>query len=414
MKKHILVISQYFFPEQFRINDMCEEWIKRGYKVTVVTGIPNYPVGKFFDGYGLFTKKRENYKGIDIVRLPIISRGNNSITLVLNYLSFVISGFLWQLFTKIKADQVFIFEVSPMTQALPGVWYAKKQQVPCFLYVQDLWPENVEIITRTKNKFLIHLIGRMVDYIYMNCTRIFTTSKSFKKSINERQVPIEKITYWPQYAEEFYQPISSKEIALSKNRETFDIVFAGNIGNAQGLDILPKTAEILKLKDINTKVRFNIIGDGRYKNTLTKTVNDYNVGDMFNFIDKQPAENIPKFMAVNDAAFICLTSSPLFKMTIPAKLQSYMACGISIIASAGGETSKIIEEAEAGLTAPPGDEQKLAEIILKMACKTENEILTLGKNAKKYSDLHFNKTILMDEMENYFNNFEEPEESYNV
>lgn len=414
MKKHILVISQYFFPEQFRINDMCEEWVSRGYKVTVVTGIPNYPIGKIFDGYGLFKKNKENYKGIDIVRLPIIPRGNNAIMLVLNYLSFVISGFLWQLFTKIKADQVFIFEVSPMTQALPGVWYAKKQQVPCFLYVQDLWPENVEIITGTKNKLLIHLIGRMVDYIYMNCTRIFTTSKSFKKSINERQVPIEKITYWPQYAEEFYQPISSKEITLNKNRETFNIVFAGNIGNAQGLDILPKTAKILKLKDINTKVRFNIIGDGRYKNTLIKTVNDYNVGDMFNFIDKQPAENIPKFMAVNDAAFICLTSSPLFKMTIPAKLQSYMACGISIIASAGGETSKIIEEAKAGLTAPPGDEQKLADIILKMTYKNENEISTLGKNAKKYSDLHFNKTNLMDEMEKYFNNHEESEESYNV
>ena len=414
MKKHILVISQYFFPEQFRINDMCEEWISRGYKVTVVTGIPNYPIGKFFNGYGLLTKKRENYKGIEIIRLPIIPRGNNSIMLVLNYLSFVISGFVWQLFTKIKADQVFIFEVSPMTQALPGVWYAKKNELPCFLYVQDLWPENVEIITGIKNQFIIKSVGKMVDYIYKNCTKIFTTSQSFKKSINERQVPLEKITYWPQYAEEFYQPLKQIESNNLTKEEKFNIVFAGNIGNAQGLDILPKTAKILKLKDNNTKVHFNIIGDGRYKNTLIKTVNDYNVGDMFNFIDKQPAEKIPEFMAVNDAAFICLTSSPLFKMTIPAKLQSYMACGISIIASAGGETSRIIEEAEAGLSALPGDEKKLAEVILDMVNKTENEILILGKNAKKYSDLHFNKTILMNQMEKYFDNCEESEETYNV
>ena len=414
MKKHILVISQYFFPEQFRINDMCEEWISRGYKVTVVTGIPNYPNGKFFNGYGLLTKKRENYKGIEIIRLPIIPRGNNSIMLILNYFSFVISGFVWQLFTKIKADQVFIFEVSPMTQALPGVWYAKKNKLSCFLYVQDLWPENVEIITGIKNQFIIKSVGKMVDYIYKHCTRIFTTSQSFKKSIHERKVPLEKITYWPQYAEEFYQPLKQIENKKLTKDEKFNIVFAGNIGNAQGLDILPKTAKILKLKDNNIKVRFNIIGDGRYKNTLIKTVNDFNVGDMFNFIEKQPAEKIPEYMAVNDAAFICLTNSPLFKMTIPAKLQSYMACGISIIASAGGETSKIIEEAEAGLTALPGDEKKLAEVILDMVNKTENEILTLGNNAKKYSEFHFNKSVLMDQMEKYFDNCGESEEIYNV
>ncbi|ALV21543.1 glycosyltransferase family 4 protein [Carnobacterium antarcticum] len=414
MKKHILVISQYFFPEQFRINDMCEDWISRGYKVTVVTGIPNYPSGKFFNGYGLFTKNRENYKGIEIVRLPIVPRGNNSIMLVLNYFSFVISGFFWQLFTKVEADQVFIFEVSPMTQALPGVWYAKKHRLPCFLYVQDLWPENVEIITGIKNQTIISSIGKMVDYIYKNCTKIFTTSQSFKKSINERQVPIEKIEYWPQYAEEFYQPLKAKETTKNSKKERFNIIFAGNIGHAQGLDILPKTAKILKQEVSENKIHFNIIGSGRYKETLIKTVDNYGVRDMFNFIDKQPAEKIPEFMADNDAAFICLTSSPLFKMTIPAKLQSYMACGIAIIASAGGETSEIIEEAHAGLTAPPGDEEKLAEIILTMANKTENEVLGLGKNAKKYSDFHFNKTILMNQMEKKFDNCEESEESYNV
>ena len=412
MKKHILVISQYFFPEQFRINDICKEWISRGYKVSVVTGIPNYPEGKFYNGYNFFKKNKENYEGINIIRLPIIPRGNNSIKLVLNYLSFVVSGFFWQLFTKVKADQVFIFEVSPMTQALPGVWFAKKNKIPCFLYVQDLWPENVEIITGIKNKKIIGMIGKMVDYIYCNCTKIFTTSQSFRKSIKERKVPIEKIEYWPQYAENFYQPFYEPENSKETKDGFFNIIFAGNIGNAQGLDILPKTAKILKQQN-NSNVRFNIVGDGRYKSTLIETVNEYNVVDMFRFIDKQPAEKIPEFMAENDAAFICLTDSPLFKMTIPAKLQSYMACGISLIASAEGETSKIIEEANAGLTAPPGDAEKLAGIILNMANKTENEILILGNNAKKYSDLHFNKTVLMDQMEKYFEN-QEPEESYNV
>lgn len=414
MKKHILVVSQYFFPEQFRINDMCEEWVRRGYKVTVVTGIPNYPAGKFYDGYSFFKKNKENYKGIDIIRLPIIPRGNNSILLVLNYLSFIVSGFVWKMFTKIKADNVFIFEVSPMTQALPGVWYAKKNKLPCFIYVQDLWPENVEIITGIKNKKIIGLIGRMVDYIYKNCSKIFTTSQSFKKAISERQVPTEKIEYWPQYAEEFYRPLGRENINDKQLNKTFNIVFAGNIGNAQGLDILPKAAKILKQKIDNVPIRFNIIGDGRYKNALIKMIEESDVRELFNFIDKQPATKIPGFMALNDAAFICLTDSPLFKMTIPAKLQSYMACGISIIASAGGETSKIVREANAGLTAPPGDEEKLAEVIIEMLNKSKDEIEDLGKNAKNYSDLHFSKKKLMDQIELYFENDDKTEEAYNV
>ena len=142
-KTHILVVSQYFFPEQFRINDICVEWVMRGYKITVLTGIPNYPQGTFYDGYDLNHRRTEEWNGIKIIRIPLFPRGNNSMGLALNYVSFVASGFVWSLFTKIKADYVFNFEVSPMTQALVGVWYAKKRKIPCYLYVQDLWPENV-------------------------------------------------------------------------------------------------------------------------------------------------------------------------------------------------------------------------------------------------------------------------------
>ena len=186
MGQHILVVSQYFYPEDFRINDICEEWIKRGYEVTVITGMPNYPKGKFFEGYGWFRKRRESYKGIHIIRLPILPRGRNALMLLLNYISFVVSGFFWKLFTKAKADKVFIFEVSPMSQALVGVWYAKRRNIPCFIYVQDLWPENVEIVTGIHNRYVIRKIDRMVDYIYRNCAKIFATSPSFVERIEER------------------------------------------------------------------------------------------------------------------------------------------------------------------------------------------------------------------------------------
>lgn len=401
MKKQILVISQYFYPEQFRINDICTEWVKRGYEVTVITGIPNYPEGRYYKGYGIFKKRTETYNGVKVVRIPLIPRGKNSIMLALNYVSFVISGFFWKIFTKIKADYVFIFEVSPMTQALPGVWYAKKRKIPCYVYVQDLWPENVEIITGIHNKKILNAIGKMVDYIYRECTKIFTTSESFVESIHSRGVALNKIEYWPQYAEDFYLPKMKKNIAEIADRDAFNIIFAGNIGTAQGLDILPKVAEILKGKT-KKKIQFNIVGDGRYKNELVEIVNSKGLKDMFNFIPKQPAIRIPEFLAASDAAFLSLNDSPLFAKTIPAKLQSYMACGIPNIASATGETEKIIRESNSGLCSLPGNVEELANNIIRLSEMSKEELEKLGSNAREYYEAHFNKQLLLDKIDRYF------------
>lgn len=401
MKKHILVISQYFYPEQFRINDICSEWIKRGYKVTVITGIPNYPAGKFYKGYGLFSKRKETYNGIEIKRIPLVPRGRNSCMLVLNYLSFVVSGFFWKLFTQIKADYVFVFEVSPMTQALPGVWYAQRRKIPCYLYVQDLWPENVITVTGITNKLIIRSISKMVDYIYARCTKIFATSNSFVKAIAERGVPIEKIEYWPQYAEDFYQPVEREAVQEILNDGTFKVIFTGNIGHAQGLEILPQTAVLLKKKKLERNIRFIIVGDGRYKEILTKIINASNVSDMFIFIPQKPASQIPRYMAAADAAFLCLTPSCLFSMTIPGKLQSYMACGMPIIASADGETDRIIKEANVGICSSAGDIQNLSEAIAEMSNKSQRQLNQFGTNARKYYLNNFDKNDLMNRMDKY-------------
>lgn len=401
MNKHILVITQYFYPEQFRINDICTEWVKRGYKVTVITGIPNYPQGKYYDGYGLFKKRKETFNGMDIIRIFLIPRGSNVIMLVLNYLSFVVSGLFWKTFTRIKADYVFIFEVSPMTQALPGVWYARKRKIPCYLYVQDLWPENVEIITGIKSKKIIGIIGNIVDYVYKGCTRIFTTSESFVKSIHNRGVPLDKIEYWPQYAEDFYVPIGEMSVPEIPKDDAFNIIFTGNIGVAQGLDILPKAAEIIKTKT-EKKIRFNIVGDGRYKNEFVNIVSTKGLDDLFNFIPKQPATRIPEFLAASDAAFLSLADSPLFAMTIPSKLQSYMACGIPSIASATGETEKIIKDSNSGLCSSPGNAEELADNIIELSSKSIEELKQLGDNARKYYKKNFDKKALLDRMDLYF------------
>lgn len=395
-KKHILVLSQYFYPEPFRINDMCIEWVKRGYKVTVLTGIPNYPQGKFYDGYGYTKKRKETWNGIEIIRIPLIPRGNNSIGMICNYLSFVVSGFFWKIFTSVKADYVFMFEVSPMTQALVGVWYAKKRKIPCYLYVQDLWPENVEIVTGIHSKLVLGPIGKMVDYIYRRCNKIFATSESFVKEIIKRGVPEEKVEYWPQYAEEFYKPYPK----CQKTDGKFVITFTGNIGYAQGLDILPEVATILK--EDECKVVFKIVGDGRYKEELIHEIERRDVADMFELIGRKPAEEIPQILAESDAAFLSFMDNPLFAKTIPAKLQSYMACGMPIIASATGESKRIIEEAKCGVCCPIGDVQALAEQIKKFTELGNVNKNNLGSTGRKYCEEHFNKEILMDYIEQYF------------
>jgi len=396
-KKHILVVSQYFYPETFRINDMCQEWVKRGYQVTVLTGIPNYPMGKFFDGYSYIKRRCENWNGVEIIRIPLIPRGHSSIGMIANYASFVVSGFIKNLLSNIKADLVFTFEVSPMTQALIGCWYAKKHHVPHYLYVQDLWPENVVTVTGISNPAIIKPIDKMVDYIYKNTDEIFATSPSFVEAICNRnvKVPKEKVHYWPQYAEEFYQPCERKPVQEIPDDGSFKVIFTGNIGTAQGLQILPQTAELLK----NENVKFVMVGDGRYLDEFNREVKERNVEDKFIMVRRQPAERIPELLSACDAAFLSFQDAPLWTMTIPAKLQSYMACGMPIIAAVEGETKRIIEEAECGKCCRIGDAEALAVVVNTIR---NDDIESMRYNSCKYFESHFNKKKLMNELNKYF------------
>lgn len=396
-KKHILVISQYFYPEQFRINDMCAEWVKRGYKVTVLTGYPNYPQGKYYDGYGWFKKTREQWNGVDIIRIPLTARGQGSVKLALNYFSFVISGFFWALTTRLKADYVFTFEVSPMTQALIGKWYSKRRKIPNYLYVQDLWPENVEIVTGIHSPLVIKPIGAMVNSIYKSCDVIFATSPSFVKEIQKRvKRNKNKVKYLPQYAEEFYTPLERRAVPEIPDDGSFKIIFTGNIGQAQGLHVLPKAAALLKGK---ADVKFVIVGDGRDKDNFLKQISDNEVGDMFVMVDRQPPERIPELLAACDAAFISFMPDPLFEKTIPAKLQSYMACGMPIIASANGETKRVIEKAECGLCVELGNASELSAAITDMLSK---DLKTMKKMSRSFFEKHFEKQKIMSYIDKYF------------
>ena len=406
MSKHILLISQYFFPESFRVNDMACEWVKRGYRVTVLTGIPNYPMGKYFEGYDKKHRTREVWNGVNIIRIPLIPRGNsrnkliNAAGMAANYFSFIRSGKKWvrsKEAADLHADLVFTFEVSPMTQAMIGVWYGKRYNVPTYLYVQDLWPENVETVTGIHNRAVIGPIDKMVDKIYRETGTIFTTSPSFVNAIVNRKIPVtrEKVHYWPQYAEDFYRPMPPKKIdGIDQNDGYYKIAFTGNIGTAQGLDILPKAAKML----IDEKVRFIIVGDGRYQARFEEQIDELGVRDKFVMIPRVPAERVPEILSNVDAGFISFNKTPLWENTIPAKLQSYMACGKAIIASASGETERVIKEAECGVCCEIGNAEALADGIRAMMKSDSN---AMGSRAREYFEEKFDKKRLMDEMDRF-------------
>lgn len=397
VQKHILVISQYFYPESFRINDICCEWVKRGYQVTVVTGIPNYPEGKFFPGYGWTKRRRETWNGVEIIRIPLFARGSNSIGMVLNYFSFALFGLLKMLFTRVQADYVFTFGISPMTQALVGCIYAQTRHVPHYLYVQDLWPENVIAVTGLQTPAVIKPIDLMMDFIYKKADVIFTTSPSFVDAICERKQKVDraKVHYWPQYAEDFYHPSIRKAIEEIPVDGNFKVIYTGNFGYAQGLQILPAAAELLK----EDNICFVMIGAGRYLPEFQKEIQKRGVEDQFILIPKQPMERIPELLAACDAAFLSFQNQDIWAMTIPAKLQSYMACAMPVIAVARGETQRIIEQAKCGVCCQMDDPEGLAAAIRDLS---HQDLSGMARCSRAYFEAHFRKKTLMDQIEHYF------------
>lgn len=408
--KHILIVSQYFHPETFRINDMACEWVKRGYKVTVLTGIPNYPMGKFYDGYDRKNRTRETWNGINIIRIPLTARGSsrnkliNALGMTANYFSFIISGRKWVKTSEAKdlsADLVYTFEVSPMTQALIGVWYKKRYHVPHYLYVTDLWPENVESVTGIHSKVIINPIQKMVDYIYRNTDRILTCSQSFVPRIAARGISKDKIEYWPQYAEEFYKPMATEGDLIPQDG-VFNLIFAGSVGYAQGLSILVKAARVLC--DDGIRIRFNIIGDGRYLATLQELIKKSRVDDYFNFIPRRPANEISSYLAFADVLLITLSKNDVFSITLPAKVQSCFACGKPIIVSADGEAQKAVNEAGAGLCSDAEDVDGFVKNIKTIASLSQEQRNEMGKKALEYATAHFDKKRQMDRLDVIFSN----------
>ena len=410
----ILIVSQYFWPENFRINDFIPELIGKGHEVSILTGKPNYPSGKFFSE---FLKKPflfSNYMGADIYRVPIVPRGSNTFQLFLNYISFVITGTLigaWKL-RKLKPDLIFVYEPSPVTVGIPAVVIGKLKKAPVVFWALDLWPETLQAVGGIQSKSVLWGIEKMVRFIYNNCTLVLGQSKSFVKSIQSHCDYPQRVQYFPSWAEKLHSAknTSAKFFApeIEKNDESFNILFAGNIADAQDMPAVLNAAELLR----NHKpIKWIIVGDGRRFEWLKSQVKKRQLEEHFIILGRFPLERMPSFFAHADALLVSLKKDPVFSLTIPAKLQTYLMTGIPILGMLDGEGSKIIEESNAGISSSASDSESLAAAAIKMSMLSSKERNQLGQNGIEYSRKEFDRSILMGKLENFFisaiNNYHE-------
>lgn len=395
----ILFITQYFFPENFRINDLVFSLKERGHFIEVLSGKPNYPKGKYFDGYSWRGPNEENIQGIKTYRSNLILRRNASgVNLFLNYISFVIFASFKLFKINGKFDKVFVYAPSPITVGFLGILGGKKFKCQSFLWVHDLWPESVKVAGGIKNKFILGLINIMTKMIYKHTDKILIQSPSFKDYIKKQDVKENKLIYYPYYAENFYKIVKPKKFYIEKFPLGFNILFAGNIGQAQSFDTLINAVELLKLDNVN----FIILGGGRDKPRIERLIKEKRLSDSFYFFGSFPPEKMPEFFACADALLITLKKADIFSFTIPSKLQSYLACGRPIIGSIDGIANKIIQESNAGLVGPAEDYHLLAKNISVMISMSKKELDLYGKNARKYFEKNFEKESLLEKLEVIF------------
>lgn len=404
---NILIVSQYFWPENFRINDLAQGLRQRGNRVTVLTGQPNYPEGRFFPGYGFFKKTQEEYCGMKVVRVPLLPRGNGGISLMLNYLSFALSACLFApLRCTEKYDVIFVFEPSPITVCLPALLLRKIKQAPVVLWVQDLWPESLSATGAIRARWILKLVEKLVRFIYRGCDLILVQSRAFIPSVEKLGGARERVRYFPNSAEELYKPIILGEDAPGHASlpQGFRVMFAGSIGAAQDFGTILSAAEKLKQ---HADIQWLILGGGRMLPWVEEQIEVRALGRVFHLLGQHPVESMPGYFALADTMLVTLRREPVFALTIPAKIQSYLACGKPIIAALEGEGARIVQESGAGRAVPSGDADKLAGAVLEMYRMTEAERREMGEHGLRYFSENFERGMLLARLDGWLNDLKE-------
>ena len=397
---NILIISQYFWPENFRINDLAVELSRRGHNITILTGYPNYPDGTIYAEFKSHPKKFDRLESAKIIRVPIIPRGNKKYTLFFNYLSYLICSCV---FGSIKLrgksfDKILVYQVSPITVGLTAILLSKFKKAPIYFWVLDQWPETLISMGIIKSRMTIYFFSSMTNFIYQNCAAILGQSESFLKNIENYKISKNKLHYFPNWAEDIFASVTSANCApeILRKKNDFVILFAGNVGKAQGFDAVIEAARITENQEKN--IKWVIIGKGRDWSRIKKKIENLKLSSV-EMLGQFPIERMREFYAAADAMLICLKSDPLFSLTIPGKLQTYLMSRKPILGMIDGEAKNLIDRAEAGLSTTAENHIGLANNALKMANLSKFERDKMGQNGRNYCIKNFNRKKVIDSLE---------------
>lgn len=382
----ILVVCQYYYPEPFRVTDICETLYDNGHEVTVLTGLPNYPEGVVPLAYRNGKKRTEVINGVKIIRCFEFGRGKGKLKLFLNYLSYALTASIKAFLLKDVFDVVIVNQLSPILMGIPAMVYKKKHCTKILFYCLDLWPASLVAGGVKKNSLFYRIFGTISKWIYESADLIFVTSSMFKVYFRDvLKMETDHVFHLPQYAEDLFVERMEDKIPSAEVRKSFNFVFAGNIGEVQSVETIINAANELKIFE---NIHFHIVGDGSRLDACKKLAEEMDLQNVI-FYGRKPIEQMPQFYSMADAMLITLKRIEALSYTLPGKVQSYMAAGKPIIGAINGEASKVISDSACGFTCEAEDHIAFADLIRKFCDSEEKE--QMKENAQSYYTNHYTK-----------------------
>lgn len=378
----ILVVCQHYFPEPFRLPDICETLVRRGHTVTVVTGTPNYPEGEIYDGYAKGARADEVINGVRVHRCPLIPRKTGTLYRVLNYYSFVLSSEWYLRRCKEDFDVVFVNQLSPVMMAQAGLSWAKRHGKKCVLYCLDQWPESLLAGGIRKDSIVYQIFLKVSQNIYRRADDLLVSSRGFVNYFRQvLKLKDKRIRYMPQYAEDLFDTLPEPV----QKKDSVDFMFAGNVGALQSVDTIVEAARLVQNEK---KIHIHIVGGGIALETCKKQAEGL---ENITFHGRHDIGEMPYFYAMADAMLITMKDDPVLSATLPGKVQTYMAAGKPVVGAIGGETARVVnEDAACGMCCAPEDAKGLADIMLRIA-EDDARRVQFGENARRYYQEYFRK-----------------------